>query len=193
MDRHPGGTVVALNWWLSPATLVERGVCAGWLSLPGPRPVQRVALRQLLPEALASAFGQAPGSLVLLETGAAPRLRGLAGAEWLSLSYVGGRVSFALAVRPVGIDLVEIGALPDWRAVAEDFLGPDVAAALGTLPAHERDGAFALAWAELEARGKALGEGLAEWSAGRAASLAEGELLLSVAADGHAMALVLAA
>jgi len=184
--------MAALNWWLPPPTLAEQGVCAGWLSLPGPRPAQRVALRRLLPDTLSVAFGQASGSLTLVETGTAPRLSGLAGAEWLSLSYAGERVAFALATRPVGIDLVEVGALPDWRDVAANFLGPDITAMLSALPVHECDSAFALAWAELEARGKARGEGLAEWSEGRAASLAEGVLVRREAADGHAMALVLA-
>ncbi|MCW3481760.1 hypothetical protein OL229_19705 [Neisseriaceae bacterium JH1-16] len=185
--------MAALNWWLGPATLAERGVCAGWLSLPGPRPVQRAALRRLLPDALAGAFGQPPGALRLIETEAAPRLQGLAGAEWLSLSYAGERVAFALAARPVGIDLVEIGGLPDWQEVAVDFLNPEVSAALAALPVNDRDSAFALAWAELEARGKARGEGLAEWTVSWAARLAEGGLVRREVADGHAMALVLTA
>jgi len=184
--------VATLNWWLGPAMLAERGVCAGWLSLPGPRPARRVALRQLLPDALAGAFGQADGALVLIETGAAPRLSGLAGAEWLSLSYAGERVAFALATLPVGIDLVEVGALPDWSEVAQDFLGPQVTRTLEARPLREQDAGFALAWAELEARSKAYGLGLAEWSEGRAARLGETTLVQSALDRRFAWAVALA-
>ncbi|MDN0075723.1 4'-phosphopantetheinyl transferase superfamily protein [Crenobacter sp. SG2303] len=183
--------MAALNWWLPPATLAERGVCAGWLSLPGSRMAQREAVRRELPVRLAEPFGQTSGSLRLVETETAPRLQGLVGAQWLSLSYAGERIGFALAARPVGIDLVEVGALPDWREVAEDFFGPNVTSELLAHPGHEQTAAFALAWVELEARGKALGEGLAEWDAARAARLARTELAYRNVADGYAVALAL--
>ncbi|MEG1455318.1 MAG: 4'-phosphopantetheinyl transferase superfamily protein, partial [Comamonas sp.] len=71
----------------------------------------------------------------------------------------------------VGIDVTEIAPMPDWAAVAKSYLGPAALARLAPADGAARDKAFALAWAELEARGKCLGLGLQEWSAARHARL----------------------
>jgi 4'-phosphopantetheinyl transferase len=97
-------------------------------------------------------------------------------------------VAFALAARPVGVDLVELDALPDWQDVAHDFLGPTAACELLALPDHEQTAAFCLAWAELEARGKARGLGIAEWNERRAALLAGTELVYRALDEGFALA-----
>ena len=65
---------------------------------------------------------------------------------------------------PVGIDVTLVMDIPDWEAVARDYLGPAVAADLAALPAGARAQAFANAWSEREARLKYLGRELVEWS-----------------------------
>ena len=72
----------------------------------------------------------------------------------------------------VGIDLMRVADVPDWQAVAHDYLGPACAAALARVPAPARTAAFARAWSEREARLKCLGLPLAEWRAGDEARLA---------------------
>jgi len=71
----------------------------------------------------------------------------------------------------VGIDVMHIVPVPDWEAVARDYLGPAVTRLLAGLPADERDAAFARAWSEREARLKCLGLPLDEWHAGGEAAL----------------------
>jgi 4'-phosphopantetheinyl transferase len=92
----------------------------------------------------------------------------------LSLSYADEMLLLGLcAGARLGVDLVRITPMPDWREVATLYLGPVGCTALAALPASERDPAFARAWAELEARSKCLGEGLAEWTPAAAARRAQ--------------------
>jgi 4'-phosphopantetheinyl transferase len=74
---------------------------------------------------------------------------------------------------PVGVDLLRVQDIPDWRAVAHDYLGPRTAAWLGAQPAACRAAAFARAWSAHEARLKCLGLQLIEWTPGLAAELAD--------------------
>ena len=79
--------------------------------------------------------------------------------------------AFRLDGGPVGIDVMQVTDVPDWEAVARDYLGPDCAAALGRVPAAARADAFARAWSEREARLKCMGMPLAEWDAAEAGRL----------------------
>ena len=155
--------------------LVPGQPCVWALALPGqnPRPAARAQLRLLL----AGYLGLAPDQLALsLEPGRAPRLeqRWRGQPLFLSLSHARDAALLALCPGvPIGVDLAEVEPMPDCAAVAELYLGPRAAARLATLAGPERDAAFARAWATLEARGKCLGLGLAEWSAARARQLDE--------------------
>ena len=80
--------------------------------------------------------------------------------------------AFRLDGGPVGIDVMQVTDVPDWEAVARDYLGPDCAAALGRVPAAARADAFARAWSEREARLKCLGMPLTEWDAAETSRLA---------------------
>ena len=79
----------------------------------------------------------------------------------------------------IGVDLLRIQPMPDWREVATLFLGPQICAELATHPAPQRDAAFARHWVELEARGKCLGLGLQEYTPGRATRLNDKIILSS--------------
>jgi 4'-phosphopantetheinyl transferase len=65
----------------------------------------------------------------------------------------------------IGVDMMRVQDIPDWEAVARDYLGPVVTAALQATPAAERPLAFALAWTRREAELKCQGYQLAEWPA----------------------------
>nr|WP_308632767.1 4'-phosphopantetheinyl transferase superfamily protein [Massilia norwichensis] len=83
----------------------------------------------------------------------------------LAISHDGALSLAALSRRgPVGIDVTLVMDIPDWEAVARDYLGPAQTAALAALPAAARADAFARAWSEREARLKYFGRELVEWS-----------------------------
>jgi 4'-phosphopantetheinyl transferase len=117
------------------------------------------------------------------------------GRAWLAISH-DGALSVAAISRQgaVGIDVTQVAdaaAFPDWEAVARDFLGPAVVAALIPLPPAERMLAFARAWTEREARLKYLGRELVEWSADGDAPLHASRCLPLALPDGYVGALVL--
>lgn len=77
-----------------------------------------------------------------------------------------GRLSLAAyyADGPLGIDVMRVQDTPDWYEVTRDYLGPQVAATLSTIPAAGRALAFAQAWTRREACLKCLGLPLSEWT-----------------------------
>lgn len=134
---------------------------------------------------LQSPPGEAPWALVRL-AGAPRRIP-------LAISHDGGLSVGAFAAgNAVGIDISQVVPVPDWEAVARDYLGPDVAGALGALPAAQRDAVFARAWSEHEARLKYFGLQLEEWSAERAAGLRDCRCLALAVPDGYVGCLALA-
>lgn len=92
----------------------------------------------------------------------------------------------------VGIDVMRVADVPDWHAVAHDYLGPACAAALAGVPAPARAAAFARAWSEREARLKCRGLALAEWDADLEARLAACRCLPLAVPDGYIATLALA-
>ncbi len=64
----------------------------------------------------------------------------------------------------VGVDLMQVQAVPDWHAVAMDYLGADVASLLSCMPDLIRPTAFAKAWCRREAFLKLHGLALEEWT-----------------------------
>jgi 4'-phosphopantetheinyl transferase len=80
-----------------------------------------------------------------------------AGLSLVAVNYAG----------PVGIDLMRPLASADWReqipTLAHDYLGPDIARKLASLPHAMQLQHFAEAWTQHEARLKCLGLGLQEW------------------------------
>jgi 4'-phosphopantetheinyl transferase len=114
--------------------------------------------------ALHSPQGVAPWAVVALDAGD-QRIA-------LSISHDGDLSVAAYSFNgAVGIDVMSISPVPDWRAVARDYLGPEAALKLAALPDGERDAAFAHAWSEHEARLKCLGLQLREWCDKRAIAL----------------------
>jgi 4'-phosphopantetheinyl transferase len=138
-----------------------------WLCQSGNRPVREVA-RAYLRAILGAYLGMHPDRVPLhLVPGQAPRVD----APWqglslsISLSYAGGAALIGLCPGArIGVDLVEIVPMPDWERVARLYLGPDAALRLAEMNRADGEKNFVLAWAEMEARSKCLGQGLQEWS-----------------------------
>ena len=141
------------------------------------RETARLRIRAVLTAALAAHVGTDAGRVALHSSqGVAP---------WAVVSLDAGEQRVALSIShdgdlsvaaysfcgAVGIDVMSISPVPDWRAVARDYLGPDAARKLAARPDGERDAAFAHAWSEHEARLKCLGLPLSEWCDERAVAL----------------------
>jgi 4'-phosphopantetheinyl transferase len=141
------------------------------------RDAARAAIRVALREALGELAGLAPDAVMIQSSpGRAPAVsypdqRGAAPGisithdEPLSLAAI--HLSGA-----VGIDLQRIQDIPDWRAVALDYLGPDATSLLDAAPPAQRAAAFARAWSAHEARLKCHALAMAEWTPQLATQLA---------------------
>jgi 4'-phosphopantetheinyl transferase len=124
------------------ALLAELGLLSGL-------PPERIALH--------AEPGEAPWALL-----DAPEGRRLV---WLAISHDGELSVAAISLHgAVGIDVTRIIDIPDWQAVARDYLGPEVTKELAKADPRTRAAAFARAWSEREARLKCLGWPLAEWT-----------------------------
>lgn len=126
----------------------------------------RTAVRQLL----AALLQQAAETLPLLSQPGQALVLDLPGTPiGLSVSHAPG-LSVAAVHRhgAVGVDVMHIaeGAdwMPDWEAVARDYLGAQAQARIHQVTPDQRAGAFAREWTALEARLKYLGMGLTEWT-----------------------------
>jgi 4'-phosphopantetheinyl transferase len=161
------------------------------------REAARQAIRAAIAAELAALSGLAPQRIVLHTPSAQ--------APYALLDTPGGmrRVDLAIshdgalsvaAIAPygaVGIDVTLVMDIPDWEALARDYLGPYVAGALAALPASARAQALARAWSEREARLKCLGRELAEWSADGDRQLAACRCRPLVLPEGYAGVLTL--
>jgi 4'-phosphopantetheinyl transferase len=134
------------------------------------RPAARARIRAALREALAAVSG-APVDRIMIqsEPGRAPAVSfsgvGPTQPPGIAISHDGPLSLAAINLHgPVGIDLMRVEDIPDWREVARDYLGPDVAARLAATSASLRAEAIAHAWTAHEARLKCLGLQLTEWS-----------------------------
>jgi 4'-phosphopantetheinyl transferase len=198
---------LAVQWW--DGAVASRVAASGAMPPPGvtviglrgqaERETARPAIRAALTDALAAQYGvtpdrvllhspsgDAPWATVELDTG--PRRVALAISHDGELSVAA--FSFADAV---GIDVSQVVPVPDWEAVARDYLGPAAVQTLAALPFDTRDAAFARAWSEHEARLKSLGLQLEEWRAERASLLAACTCLPLALPAGYAGYLALAA
>lgn len=159
------------------------------------RAIARQTIRTALLAALADALAL-PASRIRLcgEPGEAPYARIDDGRHVnLAISHDGDVSIAALRLDgAVGIDVMRVADIPDWRAVAHDYLGPACTSALAGVPATARAAAFARAWSEREARLKCRGLALAEWDADLDGELALCRCLPLAVPDGYVATLALA-
>lgn len=159
------------------------------------RQAARLAIRARVRASLAAwgALDERAIELVCV-AGAAPyallRRAGAVQRVGLSISH-DGNLSLA-ALRPhgaVGIDLMQVRAVPDLQQVARDYLGPEAAAALAGVAPDRRALAFARAWSAHEAQLKCLGLGLVEWEPALSRRLARCVTRALDAPDGYVASL----
>ncbi|WP_440967783.1 4-phosphopantetheinyl transferase [Massilia sp. GER05] len=183
MDR-----ALPVRWWhggrFADAPAYASGVQIVGVRGQPDRATARRTIRAALLAALAEASGLPSSSIRLCGApGAAPWALLDDGRRFaLSISHDGDLSVAALRLDggAVGIDVMQVADVPDWQAVARDYLGPAAAATLAGVPA------FARAWSEREARLKCRGLALAEWGACDEPLLAACTCLSLVLPDGYA-------
>jgi len=166
---------------MGPVTLHAHGPALWTLQVPAPpthvRDTARDLVREALQAHLPALLNVAPVS-VIGEPGEAPRLAPPHGGIGLSIAHESGLSLVAIhAQGPVGVDVMQVIAMPDALDVALAYLGPEVAQALAERSADQIDRAFAQAWTAHEARLKCLGMQLEEWHEGLDAARAMGRPL----------------
>lgn len=131
------------------------------------RPAARGAIRLALRAALARELSTSIDLIdVISSPGSAPRLAWPGGDVACSISHEDGHSFAAIYLHgQVGIDVMAVRDVPDWRIVARDYLGPDVEKQLAALAPADRALAFAQAWTAREAALKCAGKALTEWTA----------------------------
>jgi 4'-phosphopantetheinyl transferase len=167
---------------MGPATLHAHGPRLWTLQVPAPRTPLRDTARDLVREALQvhlPALLNVAQVSVVSEPGEAPRLAAPHEGIGLSIAHESGLSLVAIhAQGPVGVDVMQVIAMPDALDVARAYLGPEAAQALAERPADQIDRAFALAWTAHEARLKCLGMPLEEWHEGLGTALSACSLLV---------------
>lgn len=161
-----------VTWWPAPLAPAVEGVLLVGVRGNGHRPQARLAIRNALREALSQLAG-VPAQAVLVGAGpgrapaASFQAPARIAAPGISISHDGPLSLAAINLRgPVGVDLMRAQDIPDWQALAADYLGPAALARLAAQPHARRAAELARAWTGREARLKCLGLQLAEWSAG---------------------------
>ncbi|MED5596768.1 4'-phosphopantetheinyl transferase family protein [Janthinobacterium sp. P210006] len=130
-----------------------------------PRAEARLRIRAAVREAVARWLKMDIDAISLESTpGAPPRLLLAGRPAGLSFSHDDGWSLAAIHLHgAVGIDVMRVQDIPDWRQVARDYLGPQVTLELASLPDAQRPLALAQAWTAREAALKCAGLPLAEW------------------------------
>ena len=199
----------ALAWWspdagfaagLSWSEIGGLHVCLVGVAGPGERNAARQAIRQAVRAALPVLFGVGPraiGMHAVSGSGLAPyaTVRTGSGERRVALAFSHDEALSVAAIGLdglVGIDVMRIVEIPDWQALARDYLGPGVAQGLAAQTPAERPAALARAWSEREARLKCLGRGIDEWQAGEEAGLPPCRCLPLALPDGYIGTLALA-
>jgi 4'-phosphopantetheinyl transferase len=132
----------------------------------GRRVEARKEVRAVLRQILAQWSHLSPDEIPLRETPCGPAWQSELQEHQLdlSLSYAEGEAW--IAVRRggiIGIDIMRLEPVPEAETIAQTYFGLADRSALRQSTDPVRD--FALAWTQLEARGKCLKQGLTEWSA----------------------------
>lgn len=155
----PGLTVIGITW-----------------PMPTSRPAARAGIRAALCATIAAFLGQPVSAITLRSVPGQPlALDSPCLGMGLSVSHETGISLAALHLHgAIGLDVVRVkqDALPDWKQVARDYLGPAAHDRLTRLAPAHRAAAFAQEWTLLEASLKCLGLALAEWTPALAQELA---------------------
>lgn len=193
---------LAVHRWPGPTPVPQDGlfailVAAGErLDIPPGTGAQRDSARRQLRlaarEALSAVLSMPVDDISIASRPGEPPsilLSGWPGAIGISFSHDDGYSLAAINLHgAIGADIQRVQDIPDWQAVARDYLGPALTTALQALPAIQRPLAFSQAWANREAQLKLQGRPLAEWSAAITTATSETRSLILPAGLAGALA-----
>jgi 4'-phosphopantetheinyl transferase len=133
------------------------------------RDAARALARAALREAFGVLLGRSPETVPLLARPGYPIVLDIPGLHaGISVSHEPGLTIAAIRLGgAVGVDLMRVDTrpdwLPDWEALACDYLGPHVAERIARRVPADRARSFAREWTRLEASLKCLAMPLQEW------------------------------
>jgi 4'-phosphopantetheinyl transferase len=159
---------LAVHPWPGPLPDPDEGLIALRLCTPvsNDRGVARAQVRAALKSLLGNLLGRLPDEVPLVSAPGQPLSVDLPDCcIGLSVSHEPGITVAAIHLHgPVGVDVMRVQDLPDWRELARSYLGVATMRCIEELPNGFRASAFARAWTELEARLKCRRVPLTEWS-----------------------------
>ena len=164
--------VLAVHAWPGPVPTTQDGLFVIGVATSPRRDTARAQIRLALAEAVAAVLALPAASIDIDSApGRAPavvvRRQGMDQTIHCSIAHEEQLALAAVNLRgPVGIDVMRVRELDDWRAVAADYLGPEALQAIAAASPAVRARAFAQAWTAHEARLKCQGLALSEWRAG---------------------------
>ncbi|NYE59584.1 4'-phosphopantetheinyl transferase [Duganella sp. 1224] len=161
---------LAVHRWPGPTPMPRDGLFAILIdtrTAAAQRDAARRQVRLAAREAVAAVLGVPVADIAITSTpGTPPRLL-LAGAQsgvGISITHEDHYSLAAINLHgPIGADIMRVQNIPDWQAVARDYLGPAATAALHAT--SHRPQAFANAWTQREAALKYHALELSEWQA----------------------------
>lgn len=160
---------LAVHAWPGPVPAPRDGLLVLFLRTDPLRDAARLQLRQAAREALALLLGLTVDDITIeSRPGTPPRILVAGEARDIGCSFAHEDRCALAAINlhgAVGVDLMRVRDIPDWQAVARDYLGPAECAALLATSAADRPRAFAEAWTRREAALKLHGQQLSEWRA----------------------------
>ncbi|MBV7537682.1 4-phosphopantetheinyl transferase [Duganella sp. sic0402] len=158
---------LAVHRWPGPTPAPKDGLFAILISTAGrQREEARRLLRWAAREALAAVLGVPVNDIDIASAPGTPPCIVLAGRPaGIGLSFTHDD-NYSLAAMnlhgPIGADIMRVQDVPDWQAVARDYLGPAIAASLLSAASPL---AFIQAWTQREAALKCHAQQLSEWQA----------------------------
>jgi 4'-phosphopantetheinyl transferase len=159
-----------VTWW--PADLLpnKNGLYVIGVRGSGEREAARRHVREALRQAIAQLYGLDCADIMIhFSAGVSPavsfsRLTATP-PPGISISHDGPLSLAAIHLHgPVGVDLMQVQEIDDWRTVARDYLGPARLAEIEATPSGQRAAVLAGAWTEHEARLKCHSRQLGEWA-----------------------------
>lgn len=159
---------LVVHAWPGPVPVLRDGLFVIGVETSALRERAREQIRLAARTALAAVLDVDASAVTIASTpGQPPRVSIDSGVGAIGCSFA-HEDGYALAAfnlnGAVGVDLMRVQDIPDWHAVAGDYLGSTICTSLAATPAAERPQALALAWTRHEAALKCLGIQLAEWS-----------------------------
>jgi 4'-phosphopantetheinyl transferase len=159
-----------VTWWPGALAPSADGVHVIGMRGSGEREAARTQVRVALREAIGQLYGFSSADIMIqFSPGVPPSLSFPRSPSTrppgISISHDGPISLAAINLHgPVGIDLMQVQDIDDWRALARDYLGAGTLSELQAAAAAQRAGVLARAWTEHEARLKCHGRQLAEWT-----------------------------